>query len=57
MTVLDPFLGSGTTMRACIELGRSCIGIEVDESRIPRIKEKVRWGNQKIVGDVEWKIV
>ncbi len=26
-TVLDPFLGSGTTSRACMELGRNSIGI------------------------------
>ncbi|RLI10837.1 hypothetical protein DRO33_05170 [Candidatus Bathyarchaeota archaeon] len=26
--VLDPFLGAGTTMLACIRLGRSCVGIE-----------------------------
>lgn len=30
-TVLDPFLGSGTTALACRLSGRSCIGIEVDE--------------------------
>lgn len=29
--VLDPFLGSGTTMRAGWETGRSCIGYEIDE--------------------------
>jgi len=48
--VLDPFLGSGTTMRACRELERSCIGIEVDKSRLNRIKEKVGW-NSSLVGD------
>lgn len=31
-TVLDPFLGSGTTMVSAIKNGRSCIGIEIDES-------------------------
>jgi len=29
-TVLDPFLGGGTTAVACIRLKRACIGIELD---------------------------
>ena len=29
-TVLDPMMGSGTTMVAAIEAGRACIGIEKD---------------------------
>jgi len=42
-TVLDPFMGSGTTGVACVKTGREFIGIEIDEgyfnSAVKRISE------------------
>lgn len=38
-TVLDPFMGSGTTGVACVQTGRNFIGIELDESYF-KIAEK-----------------
>jgi len=40
-TVLDPFLGSGTTVKAALELGRNAVGYEINEDFIDLIREKV----------------
>ena len=41
-TVLDPFLGSGTTSLAARNLGRHSIGYEINEGFIPTIKKKLQ---------------
>jgi len=38
--VLDPFLGSGTTAIECENLGRKCIGIDLQKSLIDRAKKE-----------------
>ena len=32
--VLDPFMGSGTTARACVNLERKYIGFEIDQRQV-----------------------
>jgi len=62
--VLDPFLGSGTTMKAAVETRRSCIGYEVrktcehcNKSMVDVIKEKVGWGVQGLDEQISWKVI
>ena len=40
-TVLDPFLGSGTTSLAAKNLGRNSVGYEINEEFVPVIEEKL----------------
>lgn len=40
-TVLDPFLGSGTTAKVALELGRSAVGYEINADFLPLIRQKL----------------
>jgi len=40
-TVLDPFVGSGTTVKVALELKRNAIGYEINENFLEIIKEKI----------------
>lgn len=42
--VLDPFVGSGTTMKIARELGRNSVGFEIKKSLLPIIKRKLGFG-------------
>jgi len=39
--VIDPVAGSGATLRACAELGRTCYGFEVDRDFYKAAKEQM----------------
>ncbi|MCS7196888.1 MAG: site-specific DNA-methyltransferase [Aquificaceae bacterium] len=41
-TVLDPFVGSGTTCVASLRLGRNCIGIDIKREYIDLAEERIK---------------
>ena len=41
-TILDPFLGSGTTAIACLKLNRKFIGIEKEEEYIKIANARIK---------------
>jgi len=55
-TVLDPFLGSGTTILAARNLGRNSIGYEINRDFLPVIKEKVDVDHRTILHDASYEI-
>ncbi len=40
-TVFDPFIGSGTTAYVCAETGRDCVGMDVSEFYLQKIREEL----------------
>jgi len=56
-TVLDPFLGSGTTMKVAKEMGRNSYGYEIDLELKDIILEKVGFWQKSLTGDtIEYTI-
>lgn len=55
--VLDPFLGSGTTLKVASQLGRRCAGYEIDIELQEVIKEKLGVGKQTRLLPSEFKII
>jgi len=47
-TVLDPFMGSGTTLKVARELGRKAVGYEIDIELLPIVKEKLGIAQTKL---------
>lgn len=54
-TVLDPFMGSGTTALAARNLGRNSVGYEINPDFIPLIKERI--GTDDVFMKVETNIL
>jgi site-specific DNA-methyltransferase (cytosine-N4-specific) len=50
-TVLDPFLGTGTTIKLAMQLQRNSIGYEIDETLRPIIEEKIGYDQQRLIPD------
>ncbi len=55
-TVLDPFLGSGTTSLAAKKLGRNSIGYEINEDFLHTIKERLTEGHN-IMDDMSFETI
>ncbi len=47
-TVLDPFLGSGTTMKVARQLGRNSVGYEINFNLLEVIKEKTGFAQRTL---------
>jgi len=57
-TVLDPFMGSGTTLKVALNLNREAIGYELDRELLDCVKEKIGIGKQsRLVKREKFKII
>jgi len=56
-TVLDPFLGSGTTSLAAGKLERNSIGYEINPEFLPLIKDKLSINKKLIFEDADFEII
>jgi len=56
-TVLDPFLGSGTTTLAAKNLGRNSIGYEINKDFLPVVKDKIGMNQRTISQDAIFEII
>ncbi|UCC98363.1 MAG: hypothetical protein JSW66_00430 [Phycisphaerales bacterium] len=56
-TVLDPFIGSGTTSLAARKLGRNSIGYEINPQFLPLIEEKLGVHQKMIFEEAECEVI
>ena len=56
-TILDPFLGSGTTSVAAILSGRNSVGIEQDLEHCELSKKRIQWAQNEVNKPVQGKLL
>jgi site-specific DNA-methyltransferase (adenine-specific) len=56
-TILDPFLGSGTTALAACNLGRHSIGYEINPDFISMIEEKVGLKQEHLFQETKFRVI
>ncbi len=56
-TILDPFLGSGTTSLAAKNLDRNSIGYEINPDFLPLIKVKLGIEQKRLIDDTDFEII
>jgi site-specific DNA-methyltransferase (adenine-specific) len=56
-TILDPFLGSGTTTLAAKNLDRNSVGYEINKKFLPIIKEKIGTDKDDLFKDATFEII
>ena len=55
--IMDPFLGSGTTMKIANELNRNSIGYEINKEYLSVIKEKVGINNKTLFKESNFEVI
>lgn len=56
LLVVDPFMGSGTTLLACQDLGIDCVGIEIDKTYYNLAKRRLNENINLLNYETEVKI-
>ena len=56
-TILDPFLGSGTTSLVAKQLDRNSIGYEINDEFLPIIEKKLKIREKTFFSDAEFEIL
>ena len=57
-TILDPFMGSGTTLKVATELNRKCVGYELDIELLDVVKKKLEINEPNFLKNgIEYSII